>query len=76
VWTLRAVFKTIAHEEAFAEFRTCKRASGEPIPTDTPITFGEWVYDFYELEHDNILLGTGDQDYLRYSKFQNDQVKI
>merc|ERR1712088_502548 len=31
-WTLRAVIKTEAHEEAVAEFRTTKRASGEPIP--------------------------------------------
>lgn len=74
VWTLRSVFKTEAHEEAISEFLTTKRASGEPLPNSTPVTFGEWVYDFYELEHENIMYGTGVQTYLGFSKFQNDQV--
>jgi hypothetical protein len=71
---LRAIHSVDAHEEAESEFLTIKRKDGEALPSIVPLSFGEWAYDNYELEHENIMFGTGEQKFLAKSLAANDKV--
>ena len=73
---MRAIFKTDTEEEAQSEFLTISRANGEKIPVDTPVTLGEWSFDFYELHWESVQQNRANADFLKDSKLASDKVGV
>ena len=50
-----------------------KRLSGEPIPSNSSISLGEWASDFYELDDESVFRGKS-ANFLYDSKLSNEKV--